>query len=131
MVKIKYGQAVAIFDTLSAWYNQPTKMKLSKEIADATAVLAPQVKTYQELKERLVEKYAEKEEDGKRKVNWIDKEQGLGTYVFGENEAAFVTELNELNTIEVDCPVLSKVLVDQCDLDASPREYDTMKQIFA
>ncbi len=131
MVKVKYGQAVAIFDTLSAWYNQPTKVRLSKEIADATAILAPQVKTYQELKERLIEKYAEKEEGGQRKVNWIDKEQGLGTYVFGENEAAFVSELEDLNTIEVDCSVLSKVLVDQCDLDVSPREYDTIKQIFA
>ena len=84
MSKIKLMEVEPILEILNPILTQKCGGLLSLDLLDVINELKPHLENIQQVREKIIKDYAEKDENGEYKV--VKNEQGLDVHTFGENK---------------------------------------------
>lgn len=111
LIEVKVSDIVNSIDTLKEFILLPLKAKVAYHVARLTREIDKENVLFQERRNALIGKYAEKDEDGKVKVDEVGQMK-----VAPDNIEAFVKELNEVLETNVQLNV-EKIKLDDLDCE--------------
>lgn len=96
--KLRYAQLFPVYGVLSGWWSiEDLPLPFQRQLIDARKALQNESETLEQLRQRLLDKYAVRGEDGQR----VTDAKGI---VALTDEAAFDAEWNEFCQTEFACP---------------------------
>lgn len=107
MAKVKYGQIQQIEAVLNQWWDvKGLPWAFLQQVDSVIAAIAQSKATFERMKQKLIDDYAEKDEAGQ--VVTIRDADGKSTGIpsFGDNQALVDAAWLELVNTEFDCPAL-------------------------
>lgn len=119
MVKVKYGQIRGIQEVLGSWRNATgLSIPFQRRVMAVSKALAKNAEEFDELREKFVQEYAARNEDGqvkteKKKIGVTADGQDVEdeVYVFNDPQAAD-EQFKALVQSEFDCPTLDEASID-------------------
>lgn len=120
MAKVKFIQIQSIMAVLAGselnpgWWNiKGLSWELLRQVSDAIESLEKSSATFEKMKQKLIDDYAEKDEAGQI-VRIKDADGNLtGTPSFGENQRLVDEAWIELINTEFECPALQATLLER------------------
>ncbi len=134
MTKVKFGEIATIETVLLQWWNvKGLPWALLQQVDSIITAVAAGKETFDKMKHKLIDDYAEKDESG-QVVMVIDANgQSTGIPSFGDNQAKVDELWDELIATEFDCPTLpAQMLADNVDkLGLTPGTMRMIKPLVA
>lgn len=111
---MKLRDVIGLYVGMQTLTNKVLPVKLSYCIAYNTEVLEKEAKRVDQQKSQLIERYANKDENGKPVIEQLN---GQPVYSFGENQEVFFREYNDfLDTeVELDIRTINEEIIEKCD----------------
>ena len=114
---IKNKKIVNSIDVLNKLTNMDLNIKVSYVVAKNISKIDKELEIYNKEKSKLIEKYGEKDEDGKLKI----REDGKINIVDLENWNKDIRELNEIEN-EIDIHKINEEDLFKCNCNITPGE---------
>lgn len=114
MIKVDINTLMAVKPVLQELANTKMPAKKSFQVLRTLKAVDAEYASIEEVQRNMIMNYGKKDDQGEFVLN----EEGTGYLIAEEHQAAFMKEMNELLTseIELDCAKLSMDLFDTMDL---------------
>ena len=125
-MKIKLGELSTIIGSLNKLIDKEIPIKTSYKLSKLTRNLMNEYKIYEDNRMKLINKYAEKDENGNIKINKEDNT----IMILNGNRDKFNNEFIELVNIEIELEFDKIKLDDLSDVMISPRDLLNLDFLF-
>lgn len=113
MLKVKYGQIQQIENVLNQWWNiKGLPWAFLQQVDGVISAIAAGNSTFEKMKQKLIDDYAEKDNEGQVVIVKDADGNPTGAPSFGDNGALVDEKWQELVSTEFDCPALPAALLE-------------------
>ena len=113
MVKVKFGEIHPIETVLLQWWNvKGLPWAFLQQVDSVTTAIATGKETFEKMKGKMIDDYAEKDEAGQVVMNHDANGQSTGIPSFGENQTKVDDLWDELTATTFDCPSIPAQMLE-------------------